>query len=138
MGLGTPSVAASPRYAATATMRSAIARYFSATDGHDSVLRVAARRLAHPLSRLVALDDGADRRRHRRGVSVLGDEPGSAAEQLDGVREAGCDHGDARGHRLDEHARRGLIARLVRQQDDVRGADELRRAAPRRGSDRRA
>ena len=52
------------------------------------------------------------------------EQAGSAAEHFDGVRKAGGHHRDAGGHGFDEHAGGDLFTGVVRQHDDVGGADE--------------
>ena len=72
------------------------------------------------------------------GSSCGDDDAGPRLEQLLGVREGGGDDGDACSDRLDEHAGRDLVTRVVRQEDDIGRGDRCRRARPARGSGRRA
>ena len=58
------------------------------------------------------------------GSSWSTTQPGAGAEELDGVGERGGDHRPARRHRLDEHAGRHLLARVVRQDHHVGGRGE--------------
>ena len=63
--------------------------------------------------------------------------PAPLAEQLDGVRERGRDHGPSGGDGVDQHARRDLVRGVVRQHDEVGRLDQLGQRRRGRGSRRR-
>jgi hypothetical protein len=65
----------------------------------------------------------AQRVRDRRRVLVRDEEPCTACKQLVGVGEPGRNNRFARGERLHQHPGDDLLARVVRQQDDVGPAD---------------